>query len=135
MEPALLDTDILSELLKQQNPSVRTKAATYLKAHGQFAFSAFTRFEVSRGYKEKQATTILTRFETFCSHSLILPVTESVFVIGKYEHFSEPQKRMYFVFDTRAGSVREFGELSDFNDYCVSLELNFPFPKRSGNRR
>ena len=78
MEPALLDTDILSELLKQQNSSVRTKAATYLKAHSQFAFSAFTRFEVSRGYKEKQATTFLTRFDTFCSHSLILPVTESV---------------------------------------------------------
>lgn len=46
------------------------------------------------------------------------------FVIGKYEHFSEPQKRMFFVFDTRAGSVREFGERSDFNDYCVGLEIN-----------
>ena len=78
MDPALLDTDILSELLKQRNPSVRTNAAAYLKTHGQFTMSAFTRFEVSRGYKEKQATTFLTRFDTFCRHSLILPVTEAV---------------------------------------------------------
>ena len=60
MDPALLDTDILSELLKQRNPSVRTKGAAYLNTHGQFTMSAFTRFEVSRGYKEKQATTFLT---------------------------------------------------------------------------
>ncbi len=78
MDAALLDTDILSELLKQRNLVVRAKAADYLRANGQFTLSAFTRFEVTRGYKEKFAINLLSRFDTFCSHSLILPVTESV---------------------------------------------------------
>ena len=42
MDLALLDTDLLSELLKQKDPQVVLHAAAYLKQHGQFAFSAFT---------------------------------------------------------------------------------------------
>ena len=79
MEVALLDTDVLSEVLKQRNPQVVARAAAYLRSHGSFAFSAFTRFEISRGFKEKGATNQLTRFREFCQHSLIIPVTESVF--------------------------------------------------------
>lgn len=75
----LLDTDMLSELLKQRNPAVTQRAADYLKAHGQFAISAFTRFEIIRGYKEKGATNLLARFDVFCGHSIVLPVTEAVF--------------------------------------------------------
>lgn len=78
MQIALLDTDMLSEVLKQRNPQVVTKAAAYLRSHGCFAFSAFTRFEISRGFKERGATNQLTRFREFCLHSLIIPVTDSV---------------------------------------------------------
>jgi tRNA(fMet)-specific endonuclease VapC len=79
METALLDTDTLSEVLKQRNPQVVSKASAYFRAHGSFAFSAFTRFEISRGFKEKQAAIQLARFNEFCRHSLIIPVTDSVF--------------------------------------------------------
>lgn len=79
METALLDTDTLSEVLKQRNPRVVAKASAYLRAHGSFAFSVFTRFEISRGFKEKQAANQLARFNEFCRHSLIIPVTDSVF--------------------------------------------------------
>ena len=41
MDASLLDTDILSELLKQRNATVKQKASAYLQAHGQFAFSVF----------------------------------------------------------------------------------------------
>jgi tRNA(fMet)-specific endonuclease VapC len=75
---ALLDTDILSEVIKQHDPAVRHKAAEYLAAYGQFAFSAISRFEIERGYKEKQATAQLARFATFCSHSLILGITDGI---------------------------------------------------------
>ena len=51
MAIALLDTDMLSELLKQRNPQVTAKAAEYLRLHGKFALSVFTRFEIARGYK------------------------------------------------------------------------------------
>ena len=79
MDPALLDTDILSEVLKQRNPNVRQRARRYLRSHGQFAFSAVTRFEIIRGFKEQNASTQLGRFLTFCTHSLILPVTDDAF--------------------------------------------------------
>lgn len=51
MEIALLDTDVLSEVLKQRNPQVVAKATAYFRSDGSFAFSAFTRFEIARGFK------------------------------------------------------------------------------------
>ena len=79
MALALLDTDTLSELLKQRNHQVVAHAADYLRLHGQFALSVFTRFEIARGYKEKGATTLLTRFREFCRHSLVVPVSDAIF--------------------------------------------------------
>ena len=79
MDPALIDTDLLSEVLKQRNANVRKHAKQYLRSHGQFALSAVTRFEIIRGYKELGAAPQLVRFETFCSHSLILQLTNPIF--------------------------------------------------------
>src|SRR5438045_107195 len=82
MSSCLLDTDILSEVLKQKNPTVVQKAAAYLQAHQHFTFSAVTRYEIVRGLKAKGATRQLTQFATFCAHSLIVPVTDAVFDRG-----------------------------------------------------
>lgn len=79
MSPCLLDTDILSEILKQKDPTVVQRAAAYLRAHQQFTFSVFTRYEVIRGLKAKGATRQLAQFATFCAHSAILPVTDAIF--------------------------------------------------------
>lgn len=79
MDAALVDTDILSEVLKQRNATVAQKAAAYLADQRQFAFSIFTRFEIARGYKEKGATRLLTRLATFCRHSLVLSLTDAIF--------------------------------------------------------
>ena len=79
MDSALLDTDILSEVLKQRNAPVATKAASYLSIHGQFSFSVFTRFEIERGYKEKNAVRLLSRLTTFCQHSLVFPLSDAIF--------------------------------------------------------
>jgi tRNA(fMet)-specific endonuclease VapC len=78
MALTLLDTDILSELLKQKDPNVVRKAAVYLHLHGQFAFSALTRYEVVRGLLEKRATAQLSKFTLFCQQSLVLPLTDAV---------------------------------------------------------
>lgn len=78
MLPTLLDTDMLTEFLKQRNANVVQHATDYLQLHGQFAFSAMTRFEILRGYLEKNATLQLTRFATFCRHSWIFPVNDAV---------------------------------------------------------
>jgi len=79
MTQRLLDTDILSEVLKQKNPVVLQHASAYLNAQQQFTFSAITRYEVIRGLKAKNATRQLQQFATFCQHSLILPLTDAIF--------------------------------------------------------
>ena len=78
MDAALLDTDMLNEVLKQKNAQVIQHGSVYLSQHGQFAVSSITRYEVVRGLKEKLATRQLARFATFCQHSLILPVSEAI---------------------------------------------------------
>lgn len=78
MPPSLLDTDTLSDILKQKNPTVTGHAAAYLALHGQFAFSSITRYEIVRGLKAKGATRQLTQFGMFCRHSLVLPVTDGI---------------------------------------------------------
>jgi tRNA(fMet)-specific endonuclease VapC len=79
MDLALLDTDTVSEILKQKNPRVTDSAAAYLQQHGEFAFSSITRFELLRGLKEKNATAQLARFLQFCRQSLISAVSDAVF--------------------------------------------------------
>jgi tRNA(fMet)-specific endonuclease VapC len=79
MFPCLLDTDILSEILKQKNALVLQKAVQYLHTYQRFTFSAITRYEVIRGLKAKGALRQLGRFQIFCQYSLILPLTNSVF--------------------------------------------------------
>lgn len=78
MQDALLDTDILNEILKQKNAAVIAKAAEYLRQHQRFAFSSMTRYEVIRGLTFKQATRQLKNFETFCRHSEILPISDAI---------------------------------------------------------
>lgn len=75
---ALLDTDTVSEIFKRKNPTVRKRAAAYLRQHGQFAFSAITRYEAVRGLRRKKATTQLPRFQAFCQHSLIFAISDDI---------------------------------------------------------
>jgi tRNA(fMet)-specific endonuclease VapC len=79
MNLALLDTDILSELLKLRNSSVRQHALTYTRQQGPLAFSAMTRYEVRRGYLAQMAAAQLARFDVFCQNSFVLPVTDAIF--------------------------------------------------------
>jgi tRNA(fMet)-specific endonuclease VapC len=77
-QPAvLLDTDILSELLKQ-HPLVLQRVRTYLAEHERLAFSIITRYELLRGLKAKQARAQEAAFTLLCQASLILPLTDQV---------------------------------------------------------
>ena len=78
MPICLLDTDTLSELLKQQHPVVAQRAHVYLQQHQRFAFSLITCSEVVRGLQDKEAMRQLGQFETFCQHSLILNITQAI---------------------------------------------------------
>lgn len=78
MQACLLDTDILSEVLKRKNPTVLIHAGRYIQQHGQIGFSSFTRYEILRWIKARNANRQLARFQTFCSHSLVYAVTDAV---------------------------------------------------------
>jgi tRNA(fMet)-specific endonuclease VapC len=74
----LLDTDILSEILRGRDLDVTDAADAYLKVHDQFAISAFTRFEVVRGLRWRKAATKLAAFEQLVTVMTIYPVTDDV---------------------------------------------------------
>jgi len=78
MDEALLDTDILNEVLKQKNAVVVRQAADYLRQYGQFSISSMTRYEILRGLREKNAVVQLERFSTFCERTQILPIADDV---------------------------------------------------------
>ena len=78
MTPVLLDTDTLSEIVKLRHAMVVNRALAYTRQVGRLTFSAFTRYEVLRGYKRRGAITQLARFDVFCDESDILPVTDSI---------------------------------------------------------
>ena len=48
MEPSLLDTDTLSEVMKGRDSHVQQKARQYLATHGRFRVSILTRYEIFR---------------------------------------------------------------------------------------
>lgn len=75
--PALLDTDILSAIMRQ-NSTALTRARTYLALYHSFSFSIITRYEILRGLHAKRASAQLAAFEQLCNVSAILPLTDSI---------------------------------------------------------
>lgn len=74
----LLDTDTLSEVLKQQNQDVVANAAAYISEHGEFAISGMVYFEIVRGLRAINATTKLAAFGQLCQSMTIYSVTAEV---------------------------------------------------------
>jgi tRNA(fMet)-specific endonuclease VapC len=77
MPKTLLDTDILSMLMRQQREVVK-RAIRYLDVYNQYSFSLMTHYEILRGLKTKNAEKQLAAFNVFCQASEVLPITESV---------------------------------------------------------
>lgn len=75
MDEALLDTDILSEVLKRKDKRVLANARQYLSEYPRFTFSSITAYEVIRGLHANQATRQLGEFVKTVATSDVLPVT------------------------------------------------------------
>jgi tRNA(fMet)-specific endonuclease VapC len=75
--PALLDTDILSALMRRQPPAV-AHARRYLVEHQHLAFSVITRYEVLRGLLAKSAHRQRSAFDRLCAASDVLPLTDPI---------------------------------------------------------
>ena len=78
MDPAILDTDILSEVLKRKDQRVLARAAEYLAQHQRLAFSALTAYEIIRGLRASQATRQLDEFLKTLATSDVYPITMPV---------------------------------------------------------
>jgi tRNA(fMet)-specific endonuclease VapC len=63
MSRALLDTDILSEVLKNRDATVARAAADYLAKHGEFTVSVVSVMEIAYGLTRAGRTTQLEEFE------------------------------------------------------------------------
>jgi tRNA(fMet)-specific endonuclease VapC len=79
LSPALLDTDILSAVMRK-NPLAVEQARSYLGGHRQFTFSIITRYEILRGLLTKGAAKQLLAFEKLCATSRILHLSDSIIV-------------------------------------------------------
>ena len=66
MNKALLDTDILSEIIKGIDPTVARNAAAYCQVFGQFTLSAVTVMEIVQGFQKKQS---FRRLQAFMARS------------------------------------------------------------------
>jgi tRNA(fMet)-specific endonuclease VapC len=74
MDVALLDTDILSELLKQHDPAVQVRAEVYFRNHSQIAVSAITCYQILRWLREPPKAVRLAQFDEMLRQQIVLDV-------------------------------------------------------------
>jgi tRNA(fMet)-specific endonuclease VapC len=78
MDEALIDTDILSEVLKGRDVRVLANVQQYLNQHSRLAFSAITFYEVVRGLVASGASQQLIRFQQTAGKSEVVPISLSI---------------------------------------------------------
>src|SRR3990167_5106334 len=78
MDEAILDTDILSEVLKRKDQQVLAMARQYLAQHQRLAFSAMTVYEIVRGMQANRATRQLAEFLRTVGTSDVFPISMAV---------------------------------------------------------
>ena len=78
MSEALLDTDILADLILFRNSRLQRRVGAYTSRVGPLTFSAVTRYAVLCGFKEKNAAPQLSQFLNLCQYAVILPITERI---------------------------------------------------------
>jgi tRNA(fMet)-specific endonuclease VapC len=81
MQPALIDTDILS-LFFRGHPQVEAHFATYTDAYPQVNLSIITYYEILSGLKHRDAHRQLSVFLTFATQNTIVPLTEHSVVLS-----------------------------------------------------
>ncbi len=74
MDIVLLDTDILSDLLKQQDDTVRLRAEAYFRSHSQVAISAITCYQILRWLREPPKVERLAQFDQLLAEQIVLDV-------------------------------------------------------------
>lgn len=85
MKPTLLDTDIVSQLVRR-NPIVSQRAEAYSRERGLLQISVITYYEALNGLLYRDARTQLGRLQAILALSNLLPVTaESAAISARIE--------------------------------------------------
>ena len=79
MNKCLLDTDILSALMKKDINAVK-QAQKYLKKYNVLTISIITQYEILRGLKVKGAIKQIQTFENICINNEILQITDKIII-------------------------------------------------------
>ncbi len=74
MAPALLDTDMLSEILRGKNANVARRAADYRRRQGRYTLSAVTVVEIVQGFAQQQREDRIVDFQARIGGEEILPL-------------------------------------------------------------
>lgn len=84
VEKSLLDTDILSEIIKRANPQIVAKANTYLNQFEKYTISVITVMEIVEGLQKRQQAERLQQFLNILTSQEILSFDlESSVLAGK----------------------------------------------------
>lgn len=96
VEKSLLDTDILSEIIKRANPRIIAKANTYLNQFDKYTISVITVMEIVEGWQKRKQEQRLQQFLTIVSSQEILSfdLTEAVLAGKIYADLETTGKRI-----------------------------------------
>ncbi len=95
MDKALLDTDILSEVLKGRNQTVARNAAAYRQHFGNYKLSAITVMEVVKGFQKAQQPDRIQSLLAALATEEILPLDQEAAelagrIYGELERTGQP---------------------------------------------
>jgi tRNA(fMet)-specific endonuclease VapC len=131
MARALLDTDILSEVLRGKNDSVRRRAELYLSQHGQLTISVLTVLEIVKGFEQLQRPADVDRFLVQVEAMEVLPLTPQAAILagrmyGALERTGQPIGRI----DPMIAAIASVSNLElvsgNQSHYARLVELEFP---------
>ena len=83
MNKALLDTDILSEILKAKNAAIVSKAVEYKESFERFTISVITVMEVVKGLHKMERADALKKFLSGLQAIEVIPFDENCSVIAE----------------------------------------------------
>ena len=77
MSRQLLDTDILSEIIKGKHAAIAARAAAYLAQQGRFTTSAVSVAEIVYGFRRMGREDRVTQFESSLDSAEVLPLDDA----------------------------------------------------------
>lgn len=82
MRETVLDTDMLSELLKGKNKHVAENAHRYEQQHGNFTTTSVTVTEITKGLRKKGGDEAIAKFHHVLDSMTVLPLDRSAAIIA-----------------------------------------------------